>query len=635
MKSVQFSQKLEDEEFLKEALTNVKGVLRDLPKIDLAVDRLSKKPPRIFKKGEYIFREGDRYTDWYVISTGKVRLWTSNKRRKRVELGPGECFGELAIIYNCRRPANAIALRDSAIFSITGKVFKDLFLKPSPQVAQFIKVAPLFKLMKYEDRRLLSQQLSVVRYKPEDVITRQGDVPKAMFVVYEGEVERVNDVRGSNLCKLVKGQHFGARPYSLRKRHHFTAIASKGGTTVLRFDFPEMNSRSAMEFMDILTRIPGVQTEETVEPALPKEKEEDIKVVEIHTLEETKKYVSWKPKKPKVLISKRDEEEEVRLNEKFTRRKENTSENLENFEFAKFEVVGQLGKGSSGTVQLVYDPKKDETYARKTIAKKSLEDSKRELLRVLWEKEVMTRLDSQFIVRLHASHEDKDNIYLFMDAVLGGEMFNLLQEHVSFREKPDALFYAGCVCSAIEHMHSRKVVYRDLKPENLLIDMKGYLKLCDLGFAKVIHDRSFTMLGTAEYLAPEMFGKRGHDRAVDWWTFGVFVYEIVTGDTPFWDDDPEVEKNNIINAKWEPRLDSSDELIDLLTKLFEVDPERRLGMSKKSGEGVADHPWFKSLDWRKLYKGSLKPPVMPKVRNNRDVSNFKIENSEDMNDQMI
>jgi len=632
-KNTKFSRKQKSEQFLKKALSGFKGVLRDLPKIDLAVDRLTEVPARCFEKGEYIFREGDRWTDWYVINTGAVRLQTRNKDRKRVELGPGECFGELAILYNCRRPATAIALQDSTIFHINGMIFKELFLKPSPKVAQFIKTAPLFKRMNFEDRRLLSRQLSMVRYKPGDVITREGDKPKAMFVVYEGEVDTVNDEKKS-LWGLVKGQHFGARPYTLGKRHQFTTIASKNGTTVLRFDFPALRSQSGMEFWDILRKIPGVDTDERVEPALPQENEKDLKIVDVSTLAETKHYSSFKPQESKVLISNRDEEELTRLWRKYKRRDKDPSDNRKDIDFASLELCGVLGKGSYGVVQLMYDQKEDETYARKRIPKKKL-DKDYKLLHVLWEKEVMLRLDSQFIVRLFATNEDRENIYFYMEPVLGGGFFSLLQEHVMFSEKPHAIFYAGCVVSALEHIHSKKIVFRDLKPENLLIDINGYLKLCDFGFAKIIHDRSFSMLGTPEYLAPEMFGNRGHDRAYDWWTFGVFIFEILNGQTPFYDDDQHVVKSNIKNVRYEFGFGWSKAVTDLIKRLLVFKPENRLGMSKKHGEGVGDHAWFKSLDWRRLRDRSLKPPIMPKVRNNKDLSNFKIEEQEDNLDHIM
>lgn len=615
--NTQFSRKQKDEQFLKNALLGVKGVLRDLPKIDLAVDRLTEVPARIFNMGEYIFREGDRWTDWYVIRTGTVRLQTSNKHRKRVELGPGDCFGELAILYNCRRPVSAIALQDSTIFHITGKIFKELFLKPSTKVSQFIKTAPLFKRMKYEDRRLLSRQLTMVRYMPGNVITREGDKPTAMFVVYEGEVETVND-EGRNLWSLVKGQHFGARPHMFGKFHQATTIASKIGTTVLRFDFPELSSRGGTDFLDILSRIPGVQTDERVEPALPKENQKDAKIIEISTLEEMKHYSSFKPQESKVLISNRDQEELTHLWKKYNRRGKLSSYNPKDIDFASLELCGLLGNGSYGIVRRVYDPKEDETYARKKIEKKIL-DQDYKLLHVLWEKEVMLRLDSQFIVRLIATNEDKENIYFYMEAVLGGGLFDLLKDNVFFKEKPHSTFYAGCVCAALEHIHSKKIVYRDLKPENLLIDINGYLKLCDFGFAKIIHDRSFSMVGTVEYLAPEMFGKRGHDRAYDWWTFGVFIFELLSGETPFYDDDADVVQSNIKNVRYKLDFRWSKEVTDLLKKLLVLKPENRLGMSRKLGEGVGSHAWFKSLDWRRLRDRSLKPPILPKVRNNKDL----------------
>jgi serine/threonine protein kinase len=135
------------------------------------------------------------------------------------------------------------------------------------------------------------------------------------------------------------------------------------------------------------------------------------------------------------------------------------------------------------------------------------------------------------------SFQDEQNYYLVFDFIQGGEIFRLLRKENLFPNDV-ALFYTAEITLAFEHLHSQKIAYRDLKPENLLIGADGHLRITDFGFAKKIEDRSYTLCGTPEYLAPEIILQQGHNQAVDWWALGVLMYEMISGYPPFYDQNP-------------------------------------------------------------------------------------------------
>jgi protein kinase A len=174
-------------------------------------------------------------------------------------------------------------------------------------------------------------------------------------------------------------------------------------------------------------------------------------------------------------------------------------------------------------------------------------------------------------------------------------------------------FYGAQIASVFEHLHSKDVVYRDLKPENIMIADDGYLKLIDYGFAKVVKKRTYTICGTPEYIAPEILLNKGHGKPVDWWTFGILIYEMHAGHAPFVDDDPMMIYKKIINTK--PRYpDGFDkDLKSLVKHLLRRDLSKRFGNLVDGVNDIKDHRFFASMDWTALLAKRIDAPYVPTI----------------------
>jgi len=281
-----------------------------------------------------------------------------------------------------------------------------------------------------------------------------------------------------------------------------------------------------------------------------------------------------------------------------------------------------LGVGTFGRVKLVMHTKDDNRpYALKCMRKGQVIALK-QVEHVMNEKKLLEECDHPFLLRLAATFQDDNEIYMLLELALGGELFSVLRDRQKFDE-PQGRFYASNVCSAFCYMHDKLIVYRDLKPENLLFDSEGYLKVVDFGFAKRITDRTWTLCGTPEYLAPEIITNKGHNLAVDWWAFGILIFEMLVGQPPFCADDPmEIYQKILRNRVTYPSIVSKNSR-DLISKLLVSNPSQRLGALKKGHRDVSGHVFFKPVDWNELVRKKPKAPYIPQIKSPTDTSNFE------------
>ncbi|KAJ2681636.1 cAMP-dependent protein kinase catalytic subunit, partial [Coemansia spiralis] len=201
----------------------------------------------------------------------------------------------------------------------------------------------------------------------------------------------------------------------------------------------------------------------------------------------------------------------------------------------EFEVFRTVGTGSFGRVRLVKHRATGKYYAMKVLRKSHVVKAK-QVEHVNSERRILAECDCPFIVNMLGTCQDRANLYMLMEYVVGGELFTYLRRYHRF-PAPVAKFYAAEVLLALEYMHDRNIIWRDTKPENILLDSRGHVKLTDMGFAKKIVDRTWTLCGTPDYLAPEVIQAKGYGRSVDWWALGILIFEMIAGYPPFYDED--------------------------------------------------------------------------------------------------
>merc|ERR1712117_459145 len=296
----------------------------------------------------------------------------------------------------------------------------------------------------------------------------------------------------------------------------------------------------------------------------------------------------------------------------------------------QLETWGILGKGAFGLVSLVVDPNTNKSYALKAIKKAQIVELGQQS-HIINEKRVMEKMNTPFLVNLRGTFKDKYRVYFLLDVCLGGELFTILRRRRYFNEATSK-FYAGCVVEAFDYMHERDIIYRDLKPENLVLTSAGYLKVTDFGFAKKVDGKTYTLCGTPDYLAPEIVTGQGHGKGVDWWTLGILIYEMLASFPPFFDDEPMMTYRKIIQGKFKfPRYLSAQSK-DLISKFLKPKATKRLGVIKGGAKLIRQHPWFKDFKWDQLKAQTLKVPIKNKVKDQKDLSNFDLfqEKNEDV-----
>ncbi|XP_035296339.1 ribosomal protein S6 kinase alpha-2 isoform X5 [Cricetulus griseus] len=303
-------------------------------------------------------------------------------------------------------------------------------------------------------------------------------------------------------------------------------------------------------------------------------------------------------------------------------------EGFEKADPSQFELLKVLGQGSYGKVFLVRKVSGSDAgqlYAMKVLKKATLKV--RDRVRSKMERDILAEVNHPFIVKLHYAFQTEGKLYLILDFLRGGDLFTRLSKEVMFTEE-DVKFYLAELALALDHLHGLGIIYRDLKPENILLDEEGHIKITDFGLSKeaIDHDkRAYSFCGTIEYMAPEVVNRRGHTQSADWWSFGVLMFEMLTGSLPFQGKDRKETMALILKAKLGMPQFLSMEAQSLLRALFKRNPCNRLGAGIDGVEEIKRHPFFVTIDWNKLYRKEIKPPFKPAVGRPEDTFHFDPE----------
>ena len=283
-----------------------------------------------------------------------------------------------------------------------------------------------------------------------------------------------------------------------------------------------------------------------------------------------------------------------------------------------FELITTLGQGSFGKVFLVKKRGGVDNgvlYAMKVLKKASLKV--RDRVRTKMERDILAHIKHPFIVDLKYAFQTEGKLYIILQFLRGGDLFGRLSKEVMFTEE-DVKFYLAEICLALGHLHKLGIIYRDLKPENILLDVDGHIKLTDFGLCKEGLDnpdeeKTFSFCGTVEYMAPEVVSRKGHGTTADWWSFGVLMFEMLTGALPFQASNRKETMHLIMKAKLGMPQFLSSKAQSLLRAVFKRNPNNRLGKPPMDYLEIKNHEFFSTIDFDRLDQKILKPPFKPTI----------------------
>jgi len=290
--------------------------------------------------------------------------------------------------------------------------------------------------------------------------------------------------------------------------------------------------------------------------------------------------------------------------------------------FNDFDLRSTVGTGTFGRVRVVkLKGNSDRSPMALKILKKSEVIRLKQVEHVKAEKQILTMIEHPFIVNLISTFQDEKRLFMLMEYVNGGELFSYLRREGRL-PNDSAKFYAAEIIMAFQYLHGQNIVYRDLKPENLLIDSQGHVKITDFGFAKVVEDRTWTLCGTPEYLAPEIIQSKGHGKSVDWWALGILIFEMLAGYPPFYDENPFGIYQKVLAGRVDFPRHIDVKAKDLIKRLLTHDRTKRYGCLKNGAEDIKKHKWYKGTDWDQVFARGMPPPFVPSIKSADDTSMF-------------
>uniref|UniRef100_A0A4W3HHJ6 cGMP-dependent protein kinase n=1 Tax=Callorhinchus milii TaxID=7868 RepID=A0A4W3HHJ6_CALMI len=528
-----------------------------------------------YQEDEYVIKQGEPGNHLFVLAEGKLEVYQNSKFLTTISIWT--TFGELAILYNCTRTASVKAVTSVKTWALDREVFQNIMRGTAEarreQYRKFLRSVSLLKKLPEDKLAKIVDCLEVEYYDQGDYIIREGEEGSTFFILAKGKVQVTQSTEAHvdpQLIKVLqKGDYFGEKALVSDDVRSANIIADENDVECLVIDRETFN-----------------QT--------------------VGTFEELQKYLQ-----DYVAELARDDEK---------RHAKKT-----NFCKSAFFYILELQQEITVSLSIKVKIKNENVaFAMKCIKKQHVVRT-RQQEHIHSEKKILEEVCSPFVVKLYRSFKDNKFVYMLLEACLGGEIWSILRDRGCF-EEPAAKFCIACVTEAFDYLHSIGVIYRDLKPENLLLDAEGYIKLVDFGFAKKIGrgHKTWTFCGTPEYVAPEIILNNGHDFSVDFWSLGILVFELLIGSPPFSGYDQMMTYNMIL--KGIEKVDFTKKIPkrpeDLIRKLCKQNPNERLGNLKNGITDIKKHRWFNGFNWEGLKARTLLSPLKRELRGPTDYRYF-------------
>ncbi|XP_071107468.1 cGMP-dependent protein kinase 1-like isoform X1 [Haliotis cracherodii] len=563
-------------------------------------------------RGQHIIQEGESGQHVYVSAEGELEVQKEGQTLGRMT--PGRAFGELAILYNCTRTASVKAVVDVKVWVLDRRIFQAIMMKTGLQrreeSTRFLRSVPLLKNLQVDKLAKIADVLEIDFFHEGEYIIREGANGDTFFIINKGEVKVTQKIQGYNdpreIRRLKRGDYFGEKALLSEDCRTASVIAQAPGVeclTVDRESFTQLiGDVNELKNRDYGDEARGAQRISSI--AKPIKEHQRSGVVRMEK------------------VNTKQSGTEASLQ---TLQQEKVDAEFRHVKLEDIDIIATLGMGGFGRVELVQlAGDRSKTFALKCLKKQHIMDT-RQQEHVFSEKKIMMEATTPFITRLFKTFKDRKYVYMLMEVCLGGELWTILRDRGSFDDNM-ARFCVACVLEAFQYLHYKGIIYRDLKPENLLLDSKGYIKLVDFGFAKKVGSgkKTWTFCGTPEYVAPEIILNKGHDHAVDYWSLGILMFELLTGSPPFSGSDPMKTYNVILKGidviEFPRKIGRNAHT--LIKKLCRENPAERLGYGKNGIMEIKKHKWFQGFDWDGLSKYSMVPPIVPKIKSPCDFSNF-------------
>jgi cGMP-dependent protein kinase len=623
----------------------------------------------IYDQGKYIFKEGEFGNCMYIIKEGEVECVKGDKVIR--VLKQGDNFGQKAILEEGKRSLDVKAKTDCKLYSISSDFFKTQFGENYKEYLYFSFVSTAFSLSKVFNKinpKMISKTFSDFSFrslKNNEIIYPKGQkITEKLCVVLEGNIvdKKINKVEAKRYEILYENQLSEGSDASIKHD-----LLAEPDCVLAEIDFDKFKEALGGDLKTAQTKSNQLNSVGNI-PLFRILSDDKIEFIQnnlqIEKFQNGKKIINQGDIGDKLFIIKsgrvdffvnsryirslNDGEDfgakslilsdkrtataiangevycytltakvfksilEPNLNEYFTNKfylEDNT------IELKDLDDIKELGSGNFGSVNLVRNKKNKQLYAIKAL---NLDQIKKENLEVCveLEKNVLLKTDHPFIMKMVKYLKNESYIFFINEYIKGKELWDVIRD-IGLLNKEQTQFYGASILLAINHLHKKKIIYRDIKPENVMVNTKGYIKIIDFGTVKEIQDRTSTIIGTSHYMAPEISKGEGYSFQVDIWSIAVCLYEFFCGKLPFgeeYDDPMDIYRAVSKEELSFPNFVHDDKFMSLLNKMLKKNPTQRLWKF----EQIKEDPYFKDFDWNKLISLSYPPPYMIKMKEEKE-----------------